>query len=240
MKAYKGFNKDMTCRGFQYEEGRTYETDEAKLCESGFHACLMPFDCFNYYPINDSVFHEVELDGVSDEREDDTKVCSKKIKVGGRLSIAGIVKAQIDFVFEKSSKEDSDTSRGLSSVSTSGNRSSAAASGYSSSAATSGYHSSAATSGDGSSAATSGNYSSAATSGYHSSAATYGKASIAVSNGVCARGKGVIGSYIVLTEYSDGNMTAKMERVDGERIKADTWYILKNGEFKEWEESDWD
>ena len=213
MKAYKGFNKDMTCRGFQYEEGRTYETDEAKLCESGFHACLMPFDCFNYYPINDSVFHEVELDGVSDEREDDTKVCSKKIKVGGRLSIAGIVKAQIDFVFEKSSKEDSDTSRGLSSVSTSGNRSSAAASGYSSSAAT---------------------------SGYHSSAATYGKASIAVSNGVCARGKGVIGSYIVLTEYSDGNMTAKMERVDGERIKADTWYILKNGEFKEWEESDWD
>ena len=232
MKAYKVFNKDMTCRGFQYEEGKTYETDEAKLCESGFHACLMPFDCFHYYSPSNSVFHEVELGDVSDEHDDDSKVCSKKIKVGGRLSIANIVKAQIDFVFEKSMSPSDWSSDVCSSDLTSGDYSSAATSGYYSSAATSGYCSSAATSGDRSSAATSGEYSSATASG---------KASIAVSNGANARGKGAVDSYIVLTEYdADGNMTAKMERVDGEHIKADTWYILKNGQFKEWEESDWD
>ena len=271
MKAYKGFNKDMTCRGFQYEEGKSYETDEAKLCKSGFHACLMPLDCFYYYSLNNSVFHEVELDDISDERGYDTKVCGKKIKIGARLSIAGMVNAQADSVFEKSNRADDGssvvTSDYLSSAATSGDGSSAATSGVLSSAATSGWRSSAATSGDGSSAATSGVRSSAATSGYGSSAstsgvwsfavtsgdrssattsgncssaATFGKASIAVANGVDARGMGAVGSYIVLTEYDDcGNMTAKMERVDGERIKADTWYILKNGEFKEWEKSDW-
>ena len=244
MKAYKGFNKDMTCRGFQYEEGKSYETDEAKLCKSGFHACLMPLDCFYYYSLNNSVFHEVELDDISDERGYDTKVCGKKIKIGARLSIAGMVNAQADSVFEKSNRADDGssvvTSDYLSSAATSGDGSSAATSGVRSSAATSGYGSSASTSGVWSFAVTSGDRSSATTSGNCSSAATFGKASIAVANGVDARGMGAVGSYIVLTEYDDcGNMTAKMERVDGERIKADTWYILKNGEFKEWEKSDW-
>lgn len=79
MKAYKGFNKDMTCRGFQFEEGKTYEEKEAKLCETGFHACENPLDCYNYYAPGGSVYHEVELDDVSDERNnDDTKVCAKK------------------------------------------------------------------------------------------------------------------------------------------------------------------
>ena len=86
MKAYKGFNKDMTCRGFQYEEGKSYETDTAELCESGFHACEYPLDCFGYYEPGESVYHEVELEEVSDERENDTKVTAKKIKIGARLS----------------------------------------------------------------------------------------------------------------------------------------------------------
>lgn len=64
MKAYKGFNKDLTCRGFQYEQGKSYEMDTAVLCESGFHACEMPLDVLNYYAPCNSVFHEVELDGV--------------------------------------------------------------------------------------------------------------------------------------------------------------------------------
>ena len=100
-KYYKGFNKDMTCRGFQFEESKTYEEPEAKLCEKGFHACENPLDCWKYYDVMDSVFHEVELDGVSEERHsNDTKVCAKKITVGARLDMNGLVKASVDVVLE--------------------------------------------------------------------------------------------------------------------------------------------
>ena len=83
MKYYKGFNKDMQCRGFQYEEGKPYETDTAKLCNAGFHACECPLDVFGYYSPTDDKgnlqkFHEVELDDISNERDGDTKVCAKK------------------------------------------------------------------------------------------------------------------------------------------------------------------
>ena len=98
---YKGFNKDMTCRGFQFKEGETYEEQSAELCKRGFHACENPMDCWGYYDMLDSVYHEVELEGVTDERHsDDTKVCARKIKIGARLDMKGIVKASIDFVME--------------------------------------------------------------------------------------------------------------------------------------------
>ena len=106
MKAFKGFNRDMTCRGFQYKEGETFETDKAELCSTGFHACERPLDVFNYYSPSESVYHEVELDKVSDERRnDDTKVVAKKIKVGARLSIRDLVNAQIEFVKEHCTNE---------------------------------------------------------------------------------------------------------------------------------------
>lgn len=83
MKAYKGFNKDMTCRDFQYKEGGGYETDKAKLCESGFHACENPLDCLNYYSPNDGcVYHEVEVSGDIEKAEDDSKVAATRIKIG--------------------------------------------------------------------------------------------------------------------------------------------------------------
>lgn len=97
MKAYKGFNKDMTCRGFQYKEGETYETSEAKLCECGFHACEAPLAVFNYYPPGLSEYHEVNLEDVSDERGGDTKLCAKRIKIGAKLSIEELVKLQIEY-----------------------------------------------------------------------------------------------------------------------------------------------
>ena len=88
-KAYKAFKGDMTCRGFQYEEGKTYEIDsEPKLCEHGFHACLRLTDVFNYYigKIGKNiVVHEVELEGVSEERRDDSKIVAKKITIGKRI-----------------------------------------------------------------------------------------------------------------------------------------------------------
>lgn len=97
MKAYKGFNKDMTCRGFQYKEGETYETSEAKLCECGFHACEAPLDVLNYYSPESSVYREVEVEDVSDERGSHTKLCAKRIKIGAKLSIEELVKLQIEY-----------------------------------------------------------------------------------------------------------------------------------------------
>ena len=106
MKAYKGFNKDLQCRGFQYKEGEEYIHDgDVKCCNSGFHACEYPLDCFGYYAPADSVYHEVELDGdIDKEGQDDTKVSAQKIKVGARLSIAGLVQAAVDFTFARAKK----------------------------------------------------------------------------------------------------------------------------------------
>ena len=104
MKAYKGFNRDMTCRGFQYAEGEMYHTDTAELCESGFHACKYPLDVLAYYPPSSSVYHEVELDEVSDECEDDSKICAKTIRVGARMDIASLVKASVEYIISKCNK----------------------------------------------------------------------------------------------------------------------------------------
>ena len=102
MKAYKGFNKDMTCSPdgvpFQYEEGKEYETDKAECCNSGFHACEMPLDVFKYYQPSKSVYHEVEQSG--ETSKDGDKTSSTKIKIGARLSIKAMVKAQIELVFK--------------------------------------------------------------------------------------------------------------------------------------------
>ena len=105
MRAFKGFNKDLTCRGYQYEEGKEFHTERAECCDTGFHACEYPLDCFGYYDPAHSVFHEVELSGEMDKSRDNTKVCATDIKIGARLSIAGLVKMAIDFTMSKVSKE---------------------------------------------------------------------------------------------------------------------------------------
>ena len=108
MKVYKGFDKNMTCRGFQYEEGQTYELPEgekAKLYDNGFHACEAPLDCFGYYRPSDSVYHEVELDGVTDETGDDSKRVGSKIKIGARLDIARLCRLQFEYVKEHCTNE---------------------------------------------------------------------------------------------------------------------------------------
>ena len=105
MRAFKGFNKDLTCRGYQYEEGKEFHTERAECCDTGFHACEYPLDCFGYYDPSHSVFHEVELSGEMDKSGDNTKVCATDIKIGARLSIAGLVKMAIDFTMSKVNKE---------------------------------------------------------------------------------------------------------------------------------------
>ena len=104
IKTYKGFNKDMTCRDFQYEEGKEYETDKAEACECGFHACEYPLDVFSYYPPGKSVYHEVVQSGDFDKSDSD-KVASTKIKIGARIDIAGIVKAAISYIKERITNE---------------------------------------------------------------------------------------------------------------------------------------
>ena len=97
-KAVKGFNKDMTCREFQYQEGKEYETESASLCNEGFHACLNPLDCFRYYsPGGGSVYHEVEIDD-NGERGGDSKIVGSKIKIGAELDVAKICKLHFEFV----------------------------------------------------------------------------------------------------------------------------------------------
>ncbi len=112
MKTYKGFNKDLTCRGFQYEVGKEYEEKgEISACNKGFHACEYPLDCFGYYEPATSVFHEVEQSGEISKDTGDTKVASSKIKIGARLDIAGLVKASFEYIKERAEKSSTHHSR---------------------------------------------------------------------------------------------------------------------------------
>ena len=178
-KAFKGFNKDLTCRGFQYEEGKEFETARAECCEEGFHACEYPLDCFGYYNPAQSVYHEVELDGDMDQSGSDTKICATKIKIGARLSIAGLVKAAIDFTMSRVNKEaSSDERHGYASAT--GYRGASSATGdYGASSATGDYGASSATGYRGASSATGYRGASSATGDYGASSATgdYGASS---------------------------------------------------------------
>ena len=227
VKAYKGFNKDMTCRGFKYEKGKKYEMENASLCNEGFHACLNPLDCFKYYsPGDGSVYHEVEIDD-NGERGDDSKVVGSKIKIGAELDVAKICKLHFDFVKNRTiQKKDG---KGASSLAAQ-DRSSLAAQDRSSLAAQ-----------DCSSLAAR-NWSSLAAQDCSSLAAldnsslAAGKNSVlACFNGRCRAG---LNSLIAIANRKwNGNdyevTDFKAGIVDGKKIKADTWYKLVNGEFVE-------
>ena len=290
IKGYKGFNKDMTCRGFRYEEGKEYEEETADACHSGFHACEYPLDCFGYYFPNESVYHEVEQSGEFDRGEDDSKVASTKIKVGVRLDIAGLVKASIDFTMSRVKKEaGSDEDCGASSAtgdcgasSATGNCGASSATGnYGASSATgdcgassaTGYKGASSATGDcgassatgdcGASSATgdygassaTGNCGASSATGYKGASSANNPESVAIAWGYKGKAMGVLGSHIVLAEWKyigsekddryDKSeqkawklVGAKMFRVDGEKVKPDTWYRLENGELVEVENED--
>ncbi|MBO7250845.1 MAG: hypothetical protein J6V42_06185 [Clostridia bacterium] len=224
MKTYKGFNTDMTCRGFQYEEGKEYKHEgEVKACKEGFHACEDPIDCFGYYPPATSVYHEVEQDGDISKDSDDTKVASSVIKIGARLDVLGIAKAHFEYVKARTTFENTDPKQA-----TAGNYGAATA-GYKGAATAGNYG-----------AATAGDYG-AATAGYKGAATSRGSSTVGEKGIACARGngckvKGGLGAVLVLVEenrYDNGINAWKAEVVDGERIKADSFYTLKDGEFIE-------
>ena len=154
IKSYKGFNKNMTCRGFQYEEGKEYEEEIVEVCDHGFHVCEYPLDCLNYYYPNESVYHEVEQSGEIQKHNDDTKVASTKIKIGAEISIAGLVKAAIEYTVKRVKKDaESDEKHGASSA-TGDYGASSATGDYGASSATGDYGASSATGTCGASSAT--------------------------------------------------------------------------------------
>jgi hypothetical protein len=172
IKTYKGFNKDMTCRGFQYEEGKEYEEESVEVCNRGFHACEYPLDCFGYYSPSENVYHEVEQSGEIRKHNDDTKVASTKIKIGAEISIAGLVKAAIEYTVKRVNKEaESDENHGASSAT--GDYGASSATGYKgASSATGDYGASSATGYRGASSATGDYGASSATGDYGASSAT--------------------------------------------------------------------
>ena len=225
--AYKAMDKNMMCRGKQYEVGTTYREDKADCCHSGMHACENPLDVLHYYPLKDSPrFFEVECGGNVDKSEEDSKLACTELTVKGEVNFAGLVKATVNAVFNRVKGKYSFSS---------GRCSTAGSSGYCSTAGSSGCCSTAGSSGDYSTAGSSGDYSTAAATGAYCSAKADGKDSIAVVNGACGKACGALGCYLVLTEYDDdGHMIcAKMGRVDGSAIRENVYYTLKNGEFVE-------
>ena len=260
MRAFKGFNKDLTCRGYQYEEGKEFHTERAECCDTGFHACEYPLDCFGYYDPAHSVFHEVELSGEMDKSRDNTKVCATDIKIGARLSIAGLVKMAIDFTMSKVNKEaGSDERHGFASAtgncgasSATGNCGASSATGNcGASSATGNCGASSATGYKGASSAT-GNCGASSATGYKGASSVSDPTGVAVAWGHEARAKGCKGAHLILSDwkyvgarYSDGDYMdpydkesweltgAKMVVVDGEKIKEDTYYRCIEGEIVE-------
>ena len=234
--AYKAMDKNMQCRGKQYEVGETYHEDKADCCNAGMHACENPFDVLRYYPLRDSPrFFEVECGGSVDKSEEDSKLACTELTVKSEVNFAGLVKATVNAVFNRVKGKEPFSIGRYSTAGSSGYYSTAGSSGYSSTAGSSGYYSTAGSSGDYSTAGSSGYSSTAAATGAYCGAKADGKDNVAVANGAHSKARGVLGCYLVLTEYdNDGNMLwAKMAKVDGTHIKENVWYTLKNGEFAE-------
>lgn len=193
MKCYKGFDKDLKCRNFQYEIGKEYEEERAEICDTGFHACENPLDVFGYYAPADSRYCEVELDA-NDQKSDDSKRVGKKISIKAEIGIAGIVKAGLEYIKDQVNWDDDKKSN-------------------------------------------TGVQSAATNTGNRSAATVEGKESVAMAIGCNSKAKGSIGCFIVLAEwkeFEDGTYhiaDVKSAKVDGVKIKPDTFYKLVNGEF---------
>lgn len=195
MKCFKGFDKDLKCRDFQYEIGKEYTEEKADICNCGFHACEFPMDVFGYYPPSDSRYCEVELEENGQKSSDDSKRVGKKVSVKAEIGIAGIIKAGVEYIKEQVDWEDDK-------------------------------------------ATNTGNKSAETNTGNQSAAIVEGKESIALATGIKSKAKGKIGCFIVLTEWKEINneyhiVDIKSAKVDGENIKEDTFYMLKDGKFVE-------
>ena len=185
MKCFKGFDKDLKCRDFQYEIGKEYTEEKADICNCGFHACEFPMDVFGYYPPSDSRYCEVELEENGQKSSDDSKRVGKKISVKAEIGIAGIIKAGVEYIKEQVDWEDDKaTNTGNKSAATNtGYYSAATNTGYQSAATNTGYRSAATNTGDRSAATNTGDQSAATNTGNKSAATNTGDYSAATNTG---------------------------------------------------------
>lgn len=227
MKACKGFDKNLRCRGFQYEVGGEYTEETAELCNRGPHACENPLDTLRYYRPGDSRYCEVEIEDNGQRSSYDSKVCGKHIKIGAEIGLKGVINAGVRFVFDKCESATEENASGW--------RGNAAASGDSGNADASGDSGNAAASGERGNAAASGWSGTAVVTGFAGRATALGEQCLAVAWGEDSLARGTVGNWIVVSERDDdGNIIdVKIAKVDGDTVKADTWYKLVNGEIME-------
>ena len=299
--AYKGFDKNMKCRGFQYEVGKEYEMDgDIECCERGFHACESPMEVWDYYDMLTSRFAEVEQSGKIDKGDCSTKVCSSHIKIKAELKLADIIRLGIEWIKDvtsplkvKSTGKINDnggdsaqigssgyyakigssgdyakigssgdsaqigSSGDYAQIGSSGDSAQIGSSGYYAKIGSSGYYAQIGSSGyyaqigssgdyaqigssgDSAKIGSSGDYAKIGSSGYSAKIYSTGDSSVIMCAGKDSIAKAKIGSWITLSEWKQNEdgiyipKCVKTECVDGERIKADTWYRLEDGEFKE-------
>ena len=274
IKSYKGFDKNLKCRDFQYEIGKEYEMDgEIKVCSRGFHACESPLEVFDHYSMIGSRFCEVEQDGNISKEDRGTKICSSKIKIKTELKLANMINLGVEWLKEitspekiKTSIKDNSSCYGAQ-IGSSGNYAQIGSSGNDAKIGSSGYGAQIGSSGDGAKIGSSGNYAQIGSSGndaqigssgygaqigssgndakigssgYGAKIDSTGEDSVIMCAGINSVAKASKGSWITLSEwsYSDKKqryipVCVKTEFVDGEKIKADTYYKLDGGVFKE-------
>ncbi|UWD57113.1 MAG: hypothetical protein [Bacteriophage sp.] len=256
IKSYKGFDKNLKCRDFQYEIGKEYEMDgEIKVCNRGFHACESPFDVFDHYTMIDSRFCEVEQDGNISKEDRGTKICSSKIKIKAELKLADMINLGVEWLKEitspekiKTSIKDNSSGNGAK-IGSSGDGAKIGSSGYGAKIGSSGNNAQIGSSGDGAKIGSSGNNAQIGSSGnnaqigssgYNAKIDSTGEDCVIMCAGINSVAKASKGSWITLSEwsYSDKKqryipVCVKTEFVDGEKIKADTYYKLDGGVFKE-------
>ena len=227
MKGFKGFEKDFSCRGKQYEENTTYEEHGVGCCHKGvMHFCEDPWEVLNHYDLVDgngnfSEFAEVEALG--QVWNDGEKRATNKIHIGAKLGFKDFIKACIDFTIERTKFDGS--------------------SGYSAQIGSSGNSAKIGSSGDSAKIGSSGNSAQIGSSGNSAQINSTGEDAVIMCAGSRSKAKGKKGSWITLAEWAKDEekgryvpICVKTERVDGEKIKENTYYTLKNGEFVEVEE----
>ena len=221
IKSYKAFDKNMQCREFQYEVGKEYEIGgEIKCCERGFHACKSPMEVWDHYDMLNSRFAEVEQSGKIDEEENSTKVCSSHIKIKAELKLADIIEVGVEWL-----KDITSPSKVKTDIAKNDNGGDSAKIG---------------SSGDYAQIGSSGYYAKIGSSGDYAQINSTGEDSVIMCAGKESKAKAKAGSWITLAEWEWNDeknhyvpVCVKTEYVDGNNIKADTWYQLKNGEFVE-------
>ena len=219
---YKGMDANMRCRGVHYEVGKEYETDKAVACVIGFHACEYPLDVFGYYPPATSRYFSVEQGGVLSKSCGDTKVASTKIKIVAEIGIAELIKSAVEYTKTRAKEEPGGHATGdQGAASATGDQGAAAATGYQGAASATGDQGTASATGD------------------QGAASATGRAGVALAAGAECKAKGALGCAICVVERGEWDeetypiINIKAAIVDGETIKADTYYTLRDGELVE-------